>query len=186
MIESARILHAGWSRFVLATVALADGTRYDREVEHHGDAAAILPYDPARRVAILVSQLRVATLYVGSSAHVLEVPAGLLDEDDPAACARREAEEEAGLALRELEPAGSCWALPGISTERLHLYLAPYGASDRTSAGGGLAAENEHIAVHELPLRELAAMADDGRLVDMKTLLLVQTLRLRRPELFAA
>jgi len=39
--------------------------------------------------------------------------------------------------------------------------------------------------VVELPLAELAARADEGRLDDMKTMLLVQTLRLRRPDLFA-
>jgi hypothetical protein len=35
-----------------------------------------------------------------------------------------------------------------------------------------------------MPLGELAAMADAGTLNDMKTLALVQTLRLRKPELF--
>jgi hypothetical protein len=33
-------------------------------------------------------------------------------------------------------------------------------------------------------LKELARLADAGKLVDIKTLLLLQTLRLRRPELF--
>jgi hypothetical protein len=37
----------------------------------------------------------------------------------------------------------------------------------------------------ELTLSGLAALADAGRLDDMKTFALVQTLRLRRPELFA-
>jgi hypothetical protein len=35
-----------------------------------------------------------------------------------------------------------------------------------------------------LGLNELARLADTGKLVDIKTLVLVQTLRLRRPELF--
>ena len=67
----------------------------------------------------------------------------------------------------------------------MHLYVAPYGAADRTGPGGGLADAHEHTTMVELPLAALAARADDGRLDDMKTLLLVQTLRLRRPELFA-
>ena len=37
----------------------------------------------------------------------------------------------------------------------------------------------------ELPLRELAAMVDTGRLPDMQALVLAQTLRLRHPDLFA-
>jgi hypothetical protein len=50
--------------------------------------------------------------------------------------------------------------------------------------GGGAKGEHENITVLELPLRELAAMADAGALVDMKTVTLLQTLRLRRPDLF--
>ncbi|WP_181814704.1 hypothetical protein [Sphingomonas aracearum] len=41
------------------------------------------------------------------------------------------------------------------------------------------------ITVHELPLAELADRAAAGMLVDAKTLILVQALLLRRPELFA-
>jgi hypothetical protein len=39
--------------------------------------------------------------------------------------------------------------------------------------------------VVEMSLAELAALAEAGRLEDMKTALLVQTLRLRHPDLFA-
>ena len=47
--------------------------------------------------------------------------------------------------LRSLEPLGTAWACPGISTERMHLYLAPYDPADRVSQGGGLADEHEDI-----------------------------------------
>ena len=75
--------------------------------------------------------------------------------------------------------------MPGISTEQMDLFLASYAENDRVTAGGGLAEENEQITVVEIPLKDLAAAADDGSLTDMKTLVLVQTLRLRRPQLFA-
>jgi hypothetical protein len=74
--------------------------------------------------------------------------------------------------------------MPGISTERMALYLAPYGQDDRVGAGGGVD-HDEDITVVELPLRELAALVDAGGLGDMKALALVQTLRVRRPDLFA-
>jgi 8-oxo-dGTP pyrophosphatase MutT (NUDIX family) len=93
--------------------------------------------------------------------------------------------EEAGLRLETLEPVASVWSIPGSSTEHIDMFLAPYGAADRVSAGGGLAHEHENIVVVELPLAELARMADAGGLADLKTLALTQTLRLRRPELFA-
>jgi 8-oxo-dGTP pyrophosphatase MutT (NUDIX family) len=108
----------------------------------------------------------------------------MLDEDDPADCARREALEEVGLALTSLEPAGAMWTMPGISTEYMHMYLAPYRRSDRAAAGGGVAGEHENITVTEMSLSALAALADRGGLSDLKTFALVQTLRLRRPDLF--
>jgi hypothetical protein len=74
--------------------------------------------------------------------------------------------------------------MPGISTERMTLYLAAYGPADRVADGGGVAAEGEDIAVVELTLKALAELMERGALVDMKTLALTQALRLRRPELF--
>ena len=74
------------------------------------------------------------------------------------------------------------WTMPGISTERMHLYLATYHGRAREGRGG--VDEDEDITAVELDLRELARLADAGELVDIKTLVLLQTLRLRRPELF--
>jgi hypothetical protein len=74
--------------------------------------------------------------------------------------------------------------MPGISTERAHLFLAPYSAADRVEAGGGLKDEHEEIEVCELALDDLAAQADGGGVADLKLLVLVQTLRLRHPDLF--
>ena len=179
-----KTLHEGWSRLLALRIRLADGRVMKREVEDHGGAVGVLPYDPSRRVAMLVRQFRAPVFHAAGEPEVLEAPAGMLDEDDPADCARREAREEVGLTLTSLEPAGAVWTMPGISTEYMHLYLAPYGPGDRTSDGGGVADVNEQITDVEIDLSELAAMADEGRLSDLKTLALVQTLRLRRPNLF--
>jgi len=179
-----KTLHEGWGRLLALRIRLPDGEVIKREVEDHGAAVCVLPYDPERRVAILVQQFRAAVFHASGEAEVLEAPAGMLDEDDPADCARREALEEVGLTLTTLEPAGAVWTMPGISTEFMHLYLAPYRPGDRTGAGGGVAGEHENITVAEMALSDLARMADRGELVDLKTLTLVQTLRLRRPDLF--
>jgi len=179
-----KMLHEGWGRLLALRIRLPDGRIMNREIEDHGAAVGVLPYDPERRVAMLVRQFRAPVFHVARQPDVLEAPAGMLDEDDPAACAHREALEEVGLRLNVLEPAGAVWTMPGISTEFMHLFLAPYGAGDRTGAGGGVAGEHEVITVCEVALAELAAMVEDGRLSDLKTLALVQTLRLRRPDLF--
>lgn len=185
-IVGVRTVYEGWGRYLLAEVRLAGGAVVARAIEDHGQAVAVLPYDASRRVALLVRQHRPPVLHAGGPASILEAPAGILDEPDPAAAAAREAFEETGVRLSAVEPAGVVWSMPGISTERMSLFLAAFAASDRTAAGGGLAEENEEIEVVEVSLAELAAMADDGRLDDLKTLCLAQTLRLRRPDLFAA
>jgi nudix-type nucleoside diphosphatase (YffH/AdpP family) len=184
-IISTEVKYRGWSTFLIATIRLASGQTITRAIEDHGNAVGVLPYDPVRRTAILVKQLRAPALYAAKQPHFLEVVAGRLDEGEaPAHTARRETLEEAGLKLRTIEPVAQGWAMAGVSTEQMDLFLAEYSQSDRVSAGGGIDEEHENIEVIEMPLAELAAMTDSGALKDMKALVLVQTLRLRRPELF--
>lgn len=183
-IGDVRTIYAGWSTFSVVEVELTDGSRIRREIENHGNAVAVLPYDPDRRVATLVRQLRAPVLQAAGSQDLLEVPAGILEGDDPEACARREVMEETGLRLGPLEHIARTWALPGISAERMDLFLAPYGTADKVGDGGGLAEEHENITVVEMGLADLAAMTTEGTLEDLKTLALVLALRLRRPALF--
>ena len=180
-----RFLHEGWSRFGLAKVRLADGAEVEREIEDHGNSVGVLPYDPERRVATLVRELRVPALYVAGHQTHLEAPAGIIDEGSPEENARREALEEVGLRLRDLEHVGTTYSCAGISTEQIHLFLARYGRADRETKGGGAAGEHENIKVEEMALSELAQMADRGELIDLKTLTLALALRARHPELFA-
>lgn len=183
-IESTHRVHEGWATYLVATLRTPDGERIRREIEDHGEAVTVLPYDPDRRVAVVIRQFRAPPFYAAGEDLMLEAPAGILEEDDPGDCARREAMEEIGLRLGELESVGRVWTMPGLSTERSHLFLAPYGAADRVAAGGGLPEEHESIEVKEMALGELARMADEGAIPDLKLLLLVQTLRIRRPGLF--
>jgi len=92
--------------------------------------------------------------------------------------------EEVGLRLSSLEQVTDAWTMPGISSERMALFLGRYTQADQVAQGGGIASEHEDIVVIEMPLAELAAMAESGALCDLKTFALVQTLRMRRPELF--
>jgi nudix-type nucleoside diphosphatase (YffH/AdpP family) len=181
-----RPVHEGWGRYLIAAIRLPDGQEIKREIEDHGRAVCVLPYDPERRVALLVRLFRAPPLYAGGPGEMLEAPAGLLDEDSPEDCARREALEEAGLRLGALEPVATAWTMPGISTERMSLYLAPYAAADRVAEGGGVAGEHENITVIEMPLADLAAMAARGDVTDLKTLTLLLMLKDRRPDLFPA
>jgi nudix-type nucleoside diphosphatase (YffH/AdpP family) len=183
-IVSLNTKHRGWATFHVAQVRLGDGTIIKREIEDHGNAACVLPYDPARKTAIMVRQLRVPVVHAGGTETLIEPPAGLIDPgEDGAKAAQREALEETGIRLSALEPVATLWTMPGVSTERMSMFLGAYSAADRVNAGGGI--DDEGIEVIEIELKELAAMADAGTLTDLKAFTLVQTLRLRRPDLFA-
>jgi len=180
-----RPVYKGWATISIATVE-RDGQSFERLVEDHGPGVCVLPIDRERRVAMLVRQFRAPVAVTGGSTDLLEGPAGLADKEDAEQAIRREAMEETGLQLAEVEHVATVWTMPGISTERMHLSFGSYSANDRKGEGGGHASENENIIIEEVALARLAAMADDGRIADMKTLLLIQTLRLREPGLFGA
>jgi nudix-type nucleoside diphosphatase (YffH/AdpP family) len=183
-LQEVKVIHSGWAKFVLATIRLPNGAIVRREIEDHGAAVAVLPYDPQRKTAVLVRQFRAPVLLAAEREETLEAIAGSIEGPDPRACARREALEEAGLELDSLDYLFTGWTMPGVSTERMHFFLASYREGSRIGPGGGLASEHEFITVVEFALAELANMVEHGRLDDVKALVLLQTLRLRRPDLF--
>jgi len=178
-------IYQGYMTLMAASLVAPDGTTFQREIEHHGRAAAVLPYDPERRCALLVSLPRAPVIWAGGPSELVEAPAGMVEDEDPEDCIRREALEEAGVRLGRLESLGAPFATPGVSTERIDLFLAAYSLEDRIGEGGGLAEEQEHITVVETPLAQLWTLAGKGRIEDLKTLCLVYALKARRPELFA-
>jgi nudix-type nucleoside diphosphatase (YffH/AdpP family) len=183
IIESKEI-YAGFIRLLQTTLRLDDCKKPSREIIVHGRAAAVLPYDPERRVVMLVKLLRAPILFTTGAQDHIEAPAGMVDGDSPGETAKREVMEETGLRLSALEHVGSAWSSPGISTEKIDLYLAPYTSDDRVSAGGGLASEHENITVVEMPIPELWASLERLEISDLKTLTLALALRWKHPGLF--
>jgi nudix-type nucleoside diphosphatase (YffH/AdpP family) len=177
-------IYAGWTKLSRVRVRMPDGGIVDRHIEDHGRAAAALPYDPVRKTLLFVSQPRAPVIDVEEKS-LLELAAGRVEDGElPEDCVRREAMEELGIRLQELEHVVTAWSMPAISAEKLDLYLAAYAAGDRVAAGGGAAGEHEDISVVELPAAEVWRLAGAGALPDMKTLLAVFALHARRPDLF--
>jgi nudix-type nucleoside diphosphatase (YffH/AdpP family) len=181
-ILAKRTLFTGWLNLLMLKVRIG-GQIVERAIVEHPSGSAVLCYDAGRRVTMLISELRVPVAYLGHP-RLREAVAGVAEDDDFAACAIREAMEETGIGLRAVEPVGHVWMTPSTSTERVHLFLAEYRPEDRTGAGGGLFEEGEQLALQETPLAELWSAAAAGELTDAKTFMLLQALRLRRPELF--
>jgi len=178
-------VYAGYLSIDRLKLRLADGATVWREVERHGDAAVVLPYDVQRRCALLVRLFRAPVFDACGEISVEEACAGMIEDEDAEGAARREATEEMGVVLGAIELVGRVWSSPGVSTERQSLFLATYEAADRRSDGGGVVGEHEGIAVIERPLAQLAAAVDQRRIADGKLMTLVLALRLLRPELFA-
>jgi nudix-type nucleoside diphosphatase (YffH/AdpP family) len=146
-----------------------------RETYDRGNGATILLYDPERRTVLLTRQFRFP-VYVNDheDGMLIETAAGLLDEDDPETAIRREAEEELGVTVGELEHVFDLYMSPGSVTERLHFYAASYTVASRTGAGGGLPDDGEDIEVLELAFDDALAMIEDGRIADGKSVMLLQ------------
>jgi nudix-type nucleoside diphosphatase (YffH/AdpP family) len=184
-IVNSKLAYDGYAKVTLLTLAGDDGEEHRREVVSIGQSACVLPYDAERKVALVVRLPRAPLIAKAVTEDLIEAPAGMIGKGETAeACIRREAMEEAGVELTELEPVAECWPSPGVLAERTHLFLAPYRAADRNGAGGGLAEEHEAIRVEERTLAELWELGRTGGLCDLKTLTLVLALHARRPELF--
>jgi len=72
------------------------GAPITRLVLERGDSVAVLPHDPLAGALLLCEQFRAPTVARGPG-WMVEIPAGMLDENEVAeACARREILEETG------------------------------------------------------------------------------------------
>lgn len=150
-----------------------------RETYDRGDGAVILPYDAARGTVLLARQFRFPAYATGHHERLLEACAGLLDADDPETAIHREAEEELGYRLRDVRHLYTPFMSPGSLTEKLSFFTASYTPADRISEGGGHVDEGEDIEVVEMQLDDALAAMFDGRIIDAKTIMLLQHLKLK-------
>lgn len=134
----------------------------------------LLPYNLGTRTVVLVRQFRYPAFANGYDDLLIEAAAGMLDDAAPEARIRAEAEEEIGYRLDHVRKVFEAFMTPGAVTEKLHFFVAEYDAAMRISDGGGLADEGEDIEVLELAIDGALAMISDGRIVDAKTIMLLQ------------
>lgn len=145
-----------------------------RETYDRGDGATILLYDTERRTVLLTRQFRFPVYVNGHpDGMLLETAAGLLDEDDPVAAIRREAVEETGVEVGEVQHVFDVFMSPGAVTERLHFFAAPYRRDDLRGTSHGVAEEGEDIETVELDVDDARARIGTD-IVDAKTVMLLQ------------
>jgi GDP-mannose pyrophosphatase NudK len=160
-----------------------DGTwqTQNRETYDRGNGSAILLYNQTYGTVVLTRQFRFPTYVNGlADGMLIEVCAGLLDEDEPEACIKREAEEEAGFVVHNPRKVFEAYMSPGSVTERLFFFVAEYEHEHRISSGGGDRKEGEDIEVLEIPLEQALEMTGRGEIIDGKTILLLQYAKLSK------
>lgn len=150
--------------------------RHKREVYDRGNGATVLLYNSHKQSVVLVRQFRIATWVNGNADGMLiETCAGLLDDDEPEDCIRKEAIEETGYQVSNVRKVFQLYMSPGGVTEIVHFFIAEYDDSLRDNEGGGV--EDEAIDVLELPFTQAIEMVRTGEICDGKTLILLQYLQ---------
>ncbi|MEL4307492.1 NUDIX domain-containing protein [Joostella sp. CR20] len=146
-----------------------------REVYDRGNGAAILLYNPETKNIILTRQFRMPTyLNENESGMMIEVPAGIIEDESPEKSIIRETDEETGYQISEVKKVFETYTSPGAVTEKLHLYVGKFNAQMKTHQGGGLDSEHEDIEVFEVALSEASEWIKQGKITDAKTIMLIQ------------
>src|SRR5882672_6452431 len=105
--------------------------RQSREVYDRGNGATILLYNRAANSVVLTRQFRFPTFVNGNADGMLiETCAGLLDQDDPVTCIKREAEEETVYRVGTVQQVFETFMSPGSVSERLFMFVGEYEARD--------------------------------------------------------
>ena len=176
-----RVAYQGFFKlqeFVLQHTMFAGGWSPEirRECLERGHAVAVIPYDPKRDEVVLIEQFRIGALDAPGGPWLLEIVAGIVGpgETKPEV-AQREAWEEAGCEIFDLEPI--CEYLPsaGGCSEIITLYC---GLVDSSAVGGihGLTEEHEDIRVQALPREEAMHLLHQGRFKSAAPIIALQWL----------
>lgn len=151
------------------------------------DAVTVLPYDPRRDRVLLVEQFRTGPIARGDrAAWQLEAIAGRIDPGEtPEEAARREAQEEAGLALADLLPVAQYYPSPGAITEYLYSYVALTDLPDGCTGVFGVADEAEDIRTHLIPFARMMDLVASGEIANAPLILTALWLQRERARLRA-
>jgi len=110
---------------------------------------------------------------------LIEVCAGMLDDDTPEVCIKRETEEETGYKINKVQKVFESYMSPGSITELMYFFIAEYSHDMKIHEGGGIAHEQENIEVIEMNFQEALNMIETGKIKDAKMIMLLQYLRIK-------
>ena len=143
----------------------------DRMAFKRSDSAAVIVFNTDSRKVLLVRQFRHCT-YEKGPGWIIETVAGGIDEYETAEeAARREAIEEIGYRIHNLEKISTFYASPGCSSEKMIVFYAETAGADKIADGGGMEHESEYVETAEFTLDEIAEAIRNDEINDAKTVI---------------
>ncbi|MFT6303958.1 MAG: ADP-ribose pyrophosphatase [Granulosicoccus sp.] len=152
----------------------------DAELFVRGDVVGLLPYDPVSDQVALIEQFRIGAMHNKPDPWLVQIIAGMIDTDEtPEQVVIREAKEEAGIELVDVELMSRYIASPGASTEEVYVF---YAETDLSQVGGthGLVEEDEDISVKVMPADDAIALLDSGQIKNALSIIALQWFKMKR------
>jgi len=157
---------------------------FTREVFHRSQqAAGVLLFDPQQDSVVMVEQFRSGPLLTKDDPWMLEVVMGMVETNEMAeAAARREAMEEAGCTVTDMQPIATYYSSPGGTSEQICLFV---GRTQAPLDGGlyGILEENEDIRVHVIDAARAIGLLYSNKVRDAQTMVALQWFAMHHTEL---
>ena len=154
-----------------------------RDVVIAGKVAVVIPIDLTRDEVVLLRQFRLPAHVANGRGELVEFVAGRVEPDETViAAARRECEEEIGVAPDKLIPVVTFLTTPGLTDEEVTIFLAAIDAS-QVRDGSRTSPEGERLEIFRASLDDLLAALDRGTMHGSPVIIGLQWLALNRDRL---
>lgn len=170
-VQPRSLKHAGWTE------------EMQREVFYGKPIAVVLLYIPESDEILLNQQFRLGAMLAGcENPFMYECAAGAVDPGETAEqAARREAHEETGCDVLDLEYVGKAYSSPGCMAEEFQMYVGRIAKAE--SGIFGHEHEGEEIKTHLLPYAKVIEMLDGGQIPNITTSMLLHWFARHRDQL---
>ncbi len=159
---NSKLIYDGFIKLYEDEILLENGVKHKFSLIKQKQAASVIPVTKDQKV-ILVKQFR-----AGIGQYTLEIPAGILDENEThEQCAKRELLEETGYSSENIEFFCEYSPAAGITDEILKMYIA----KDVIKVDKLNLDDTEVITVHEFTLKQALEMINEGLIIDSKTII---------------
>lgn len=158
--------------------------RFTREVFHRSkQVAGVLLFDPQQDKIVMIEQFRAGLLSSGDYPWMMELVMGMVDDNEtPEQAARREAKEESGCDVTDIQSIATYYSSPGATSENICLFI---GRTQAPPDGGlhGLPEENEDIRVHVMDAAHAIGLIYANKIRDAQTMVALQWFAMHHTEL---